>query len=107
MDFNPADLMKNIQSMQTQMKDVQGKLKTLNATGTSGGGLVKIEINGEMEVTNVTLDPIVVDSRDIEMLQDLIIAAMNSAQSNIKDIIQSEMADSTGINMPFDLNGFK
>lgn len=107
MDFNPADFMKNIKSMQSQMKDVQSKLKKLTASGSSGGGLVKIEMNGEMEVISVTIDPIAVDPRDIDMLQDLIIAAMNSAQSNIKDKIQKEMSDTTGINMPFDLNGFK
>lgn len=105
MDFNPADLMKNIKNMQSQMKDVQGKLKELSAEGSSGGGLVKIEMNGEMEVTKIVIDPIAVDSRDIDMLQDLIIAAMNSVQSNIKDKIQKEMSGATGINIPFDLNG--
>lgn len=105
MDFNPADFMKNIKNMQSQMKDVQSKLKELTAQGTSGGGLVKIEMNGEMEVTKVTIDPIAVDPRDIDMLQDLIIAAMNSAQSNIKEKIQSEMSGATGFNIPFDLNG--
>lgn len=107
MDFNPADLMSNLKNMQTQMKGVQGKLKELSATGSSGGGLVKIEINGEMEVEKVILDPIAVDPRDIDMLQDLIIAAMNSAQSNIKEKIEKEMAGATGIKMPFDLSGLK
>ncbi|OQY39322.1 MAG: hypothetical protein B6229_03955 [Spirochaetaceae bacterium 4572_7] len=107
MDFNPADLMKNIKSMQSQMKDVQGKLRHLTAEGSSGGGLVKIEMNGEMEVKKIELDPIAVDSRDIEMLQDLILAAFNSVQANIKDKIKDEMGDATGIKMPFDLNGFK
>ncbi len=107
MDFNPADLMKNLKNMQSQMKDVQGKLKHLTAVGSSGGGLVQIELNGEMEVVKVTLDPIAVDPRDIDMLQDLIIAAMNSAQANIKDKIQNEMSESSGFKMPFDLNGMK
>lgn len=99
--------MKNIKNMQSQMKDVQSKLKKLTATGSSGGGLVKIEMNGEMEVISVVIDPIAVDPRDIDMLQDLIIAAMNSAQTNIKDKIQKEMSGATGLNMPFDLSGFK
>ncbi len=107
MDFNPADLMKNIQNIQSQMKDVQGKLKDLSATGSSGGGLVKVEINGEMQVVKVDIDPIAVDPRDIEMLQDLVIAAINSAQSNIKDVIQKEMPIPDGMNMPFDLSGLK
>lgn len=105
MEFNPADLMKNFKNIQNQMKDVQGKLKELEAEGSSGGGLVKIIVNGEMEVQSVKLDPIAVDPRDIDMLQDLIIAAMNSAQYNIKDKIQKEMGGSTGMNIPFDLNG--
>lgn len=107
MEFNPSDLMNNLKDMQVQMKDVQGKLKTIIAEGSSGGGLVKIEINGEMHIEKVILDPIAVDSRDIEMLQDLIIAAMNSAQSNIKEKIEKEMAGATGIKIPFDLSGFK
>lgn len=105
MDFNPADLMNNIKKMQSQMKDVQSKLKDLSAIGSSGGGLVKIELNGEMEVKNVELDPIAVDARDIDMLQDLIIAAMNNAQSNIKEKIQQEVG-SAG-NLPFDFGAFK
>lgn len=105
MDFNPADLMKNIKNMKTQMSDVQSKLQELSATGSSGGGLVKIEINGEMQVKKVELDPIAVDSRDIDMLQDLIIAAMNNAQSNIKDKIQQEVGSAS--NLPFDLGAFK
>jgi len=107
MDFNPSDFMNNIKNMQSQMKDVQGQLKELTSEGTSGGGLVKIVINGEMKVQKVTLDPIAVDSRDIDMLQDLIIAAMNSAQSNIKEKIEKEMSNATGIKMPFDLSGLK
>lgn len=105
MDFNPADFMKNIKNMQSQMKDVQEKLKELTAEGSSGGGLVKVEMNGEMEVTNITIDPIAVDKRDIDMLQDLIIAAMNSVQANIKEKIQKEMAGAAGLNIPFDFGG--
>lgn len=103
MNFNPADLMKNFKNIQSQMKDVQEKLKNLTAEGQSGGGLVKVTINGEMKVVDITLDPIAVDPRDIPMLQDLIIAAFNSAQDNIKDKIQSEMSSATG--MPFDIPG--
>lgn len=105
MNFNPDDLMKNIKNIQSQMKDVQGKLKDITAEGSSGGGLVKIQMNGEMEVIKVTLDPIAVDSRDVDMLQDLIVAAMNSVQSNIKDKIQNEIGDATGFNIPFDFGG--
>lgn len=105
MDFNPADLMKNISNMQSQMNDVQDKLKDLSAVGSSGGGLVKIEINGEMEVKKVLLDPIAVDPRDIDMLQDLIISAMNNAQSNIKEKIKEEVGPAG--KMPFDFGAFK
>lgn len=105
MDFNPADMLKNFKNIQEQMKDVQGKLKDITAEGSSGGGLVKVTINGEMEMISIKLDTIAVDPRDIEMLQDLIIAAFNSAQSNIKEKIQSEMAGATGLNIPFDLGG--
>lgn len=107
MDFNPSDLMNNLKGMQSQMKDVQGKLKEISAEGSSGGGLVKIVMNGEMKVEKILLDPITVDTRDIDMLQDLIIAAMNSAQENIKEKIEKEMTGATGLKMPFDFGGFK
>ena len=99
MNFNPADIMKNI-------KEVQKNIVDVTAEGSSGGGLVKIELNGELQMTNITIDPIAVDPRDIDMLQDLIIAAMNSAQANIKEKIKDKMSESTGINLPFDLKGF-
>ncbi len=105
MEFNPADLMENIKNMQSQMKKVQGNLKNITADGSSGGGLVKIEMNGEMNVNKIVIDPIAVDPEDINMLQDLIIAAFNSAQSNIKEKIQKEMPVPAGLNMPFDLGG--
>ena len=105
MNFNPADIMKNMQNMQSQMKDMQTKLKFIKAIGLSGGGLVKVEINGELKVENISIDPVAVDPRDISMLQDLIIAAFNSAQENIKEKIQNEMGSIS--NLPFDLSGLK
>ena len=107
MNFNPAELMENIKNMQSKMQDFQGKLKDITAEGSSGGGLVKVTINGEMEVTKIILDPIAVNPQDIEMLQDLILAALNSAHSNIKDSIKGGMGDAAGMDLPFDLNGFK
>ncbi|MBN2618177.1 MAG: YbaB/EbfC family nucleoid-associated protein [Spirochaetales bacterium] len=107
MNFNPADFMGNIKDMQNKMKDVQSKLKNITSEGISGGGLVKVQMNGDLNVLSVKIDPIAVDPRDIEMLQDLIIAAMNSAQSNIKEKIEKEMLENTGIKLPFDFNGFK
>ncbi|QEN04793.1 YbaB/EbfC family nucleoid-associated protein [Thiospirochaeta perfilievii] len=107
MDFNPAELMKNISNMKSQMKDVQEKLKNIKATGSSGGGLVKIEMNGEMVIEKITLDPIAVDPRDIDMLQDLIIAAINNAQANAKDKIQQEIGSAANLDLPFDFGGLK
>jgi len=105
MNFNPADLMNNLKNMQSQMKDVQEKLKNITATGSSGGGLVKVEINGDLKIRKIKIDPIAVDPRDVEMLQDLVIAAINSAQENIKEKIQSEVGLPSNLNMPFDFNG--
>lgn len=107
MNFNPADLMNNIKNMQSQMKDVQSKLHTISAEGSSGGGLVKIVMNGEMIVQKITIDPICVDQRDIVMLQDLIIAAMNSAHANIKEKIQEEVGLPGNLDIPFDFGGLK
>lgn len=105
MNFNPLDLMKNLQNMQSQMGDLQEKLKKLTCKGSSGGGLVEITINGQMEVISVKLDPLCVDSRDIKMLEDLIQSAFIAASTNIKEKIKNEMTGD--MNIPPEMAGFQ
>jgi DNA-binding YbaB/EbfC family protein len=101
MDINPFDLLKNAQKLQEQMGSFQARLGDISATGSSGGGMVELDINGRMEVTAVRIAPEVVDPKDIEMLQDLILAAFTSAVDKIKEAINAEMGALAGsLGMP-------
>jgi DNA-binding YbaB/EbfC family protein len=91
------DFMKNLQDVQSRMGDMQEKLKEISATGSAGGNLVQVEMNGHMEVLSVKLDPLCVDPRDITMLEDLIKSAIVAATANVKDKIKTEMAGELNI----------
>lgn len=82
--MNPMDMFKNIQELQSQMSGMQDKLKSVSVTGTSGGDMVQITMNGAMEVTGVRISPEAVDPEDIKMLEDLILAAFTDAGIKIK-----------------------
>lgn len=104
MNINPLEFMKNMQDMQSKMGDMQEKLKLVSATGSAGGGLVEIVMNGKMEVVSVKLDPLCVDPRDIKMLEDLIQSAFVSVSENIKEKIKNEVAGD--LNIPPGMAGF-
>jgi DNA-binding YbaB/EbfC family protein len=99
MNINPLEFVKNLQQMQDQMKGVQDKLKDVKATGSAGGDLVKVTINGQMEIEDIKLDPIAVDPRDVAMLEDLILSAITGATQSIKEKIQSEVSSDTMADM--------
>ncbi len=101
MNINPFDMLKNFGNIQGELAKVQEDLKSLNATGSAGGGIVKVTLNGKMEMTSIELDPIAVDPRDIAMLQDLIVAATSDASSRIQDLIKEKMGPMLGgLNIP-------
>jgi DNA-binding YbaB/EbfC family protein len=89
--INPLDILKNVQKLQEQMGSFQEKLVEISETGSAGGGMVEVEINGKMEVLAVRISPEVVDPNDIQMLQDLIAAAVTSALEKINARIKNEM----------------
>jgi DNA-binding YbaB/EbfC family protein len=94
-----AGLMKQAQQMQEKMKSMQDEVAKMQVTGESGGGMVKVTVNGAHEVISVSIDPEVMD--DKEMLEDLIVAALNSANSRIAQESQAKMAAVTGgLNIP-------
>lgn len=68
--MNPFDMLKNINSLKDQLGTMQSELQEITATGSAGGNIVNVTINGKFEITNVKLDPICVDPRDVQMLQD-------------------------------------
>jgi DNA-binding YbaB/EbfC family protein len=91
MQINPFDILKNAQKIQEQMGAFQEKLGTVSATGSSGGGMVRITVSGRMEVLSLRIAPEAVRSQDVEMLQDLIVAAFASALENVKEAIGREI----------------
>jgi len=102
--MNPMDMFKNFKDLQDKMGEAQEKMKTLRAEGLSGGDLVKVVIDGTMEVVSVNIDPIAVDPRDVKMLEELIGAAFTDAVRKMRDILQKEMTQMAGgMNLPFNI----
>lgn len=99
--MNPFDMLKNLNSMKDQLKEAQEKLEGLTATGSSGGNMVKVTINGKFEMQKIELDPICVDNRDVPMLQDLIVAASHDANVKMQEIIKTQLGPMVqGLNIP-------
>ena len=95
-------LMKQAQKMQNDMAKAQEKLKEMKVEGVAGGGMVKVVATGGNEIVDIQINPEVVDPEDVEMLQDLILAAINEAMKNASELASSEMSKVTGgIKMPF------
>ena len=96
MPGNMANLMKQAQKMQRQMEEQAKELETKEYTATAGGGAVEVTMNGKREVLRVKLEEEVVDPEDIEMLQDLIVAATNEALRKVDEESNSAMSKLTG-----------
>lgn len=94
--MNPMDMLKNFQNIQSKIGEAQEKLKEIRVTGTAGGDMVRVEMTGEFQVTSVEISSEAVDPNDIEMLQDLMLAAFTNATSNVKEKIREEMSSLTG-----------
>jgi nucleoid-associated protein EbfC len=96
-----ANLMKQANQMQMKMKKAQEDLAQKEFTGTAGGGAVNVTVNGENKIIALTINPDVVKEGDVEMLQDLILAAVNDANKTAKDETAKEMSKITGgMNIP-------
>ncbi len=104
--MNPMDILKNVQQLQSRMSEAQSKLKEITVEGSAGGDMVRVELNGEFTVTRVTISPEAVDPDDVEMLQDLVLAAFSDASYKVRERIQQEMSSVTGgLNLPPGLFG--
>ncbi|MCQ2573194.1 MAG: YbaB/EbfC family nucleoid-associated protein [Treponema sp.] len=86
--MNPFELLKNAGAIKEQLENVQGQLESISATGSSGGRMVEVTLNGKFEMTDIHLDPICVDNRDVKMLEDLIKAAQHDAMTKIQEKIK-------------------
>ena len=99
MDMNK--LMKKAQKMQAKMSEMQEELENKTYEATSGGGAVKALVNGKKEVLDLQIDEDVVDPEDVEMLEDLILAAINKAMSEATEELNEKMGQMTGgMNLP-------
>ena len=94
-------MMKQVQKMQKDMEKMQKELEERTVEATVGGGVVKVIANGKKELLEIEIEPEVVDPEDIEMLQDLILAAVNEALNNADEMVAAEMQKITGgMNIP-------
>ena len=91
MNINPFDILKNAQKIQEQMGTLQERLGTLTITGSAGGGMTEIDMNGRMEVLAVRIAPEAMAGGDREMIQDLVAAALNNALEKVKEAVNREM----------------
>lgn len=91
-----GDMMKQMQKMQAKMEEIQKELENKRVEGSSGGGMVKVVANGKQEILEIKIDPEVVNKEDVEMLEDLILAAVNQAKEKSQEIQSEEMAKLTG-----------
>jgi DNA-binding YbaB/EbfC family protein len=89
-------LMKQAQKMQSQLLKVQEEMATRTVEATSGGGMVTVKANGRQEILSIRIEPEVVNPEDLDMLQDLIVAAVNEAFKKAQEMMTEEMGKITG-----------
>jgi DNA-binding YbaB/EbfC family protein len=98
---NMGNIMKQVQQFQNNMAKLQEELADKTVEATAGGGMVTAVANGKREIVSITIDPEVVDPEDLEMLQDLVQAAVNDALTRAKAMESEEMGKLTaGLNLP-------
>ena len=100
--MNMNNLLKQAQKMQADMEKSQAELEEKEVEASVGGGAVIVKMNGKKEVTDIEIKPEVVDPDDVEMLQDLVLSAVNQAIREIEEIQKAQMSKYTGgMNLPF------
>ncbi|OZM55730.1 YbaB/EbfC family nucleoid-associated protein [Lottiidibacillus patelloidae] len=98
---NMGNMMKKMQKMQKEMAKAQEELKDKTVEATAGGGMVTVIANGHKEIMEVIIKEDVVDPEDVEMLQDLVLAATNEALKQVDEMVNASMGKFTqGMNMP-------
>ncbi len=96
-----GNIMKQAQQMQRRMAEMQGELENKQVEASAGGGMVTAVVNGKQQLLELKIDPTVVDPEDVEMLQDLVTAAVNEAIKQSQQMAQEEMGKITGgMNIP-------
>jgi DNA-binding YbaB/EbfC family protein len=93
---NLGQLMKQAQEMQSRMQEMQANLASVEIEGAAGGGMVKVTVNGKGEMRRLKLDPSLVDPKEVEVLEDLVVAAFNDAKAKVEAHVAGEMQKLTG-----------
>ena len=93
---NLGQMMKQAQAMQAKMAEMQEKLGQIEVTGQSGAGMVKATLNGKSELRRLKIDPSLVDPNEVEVMEDLIVAAVNDAKLKVEEAVAEEMKQVTG-----------
>jgi len=94
-------LMKQAQDMQKKMEAIKGELAQKEIKVTSGGGMVELVISGQQEIKEIHIEPDIIDPEDKEMLEDLVLAAVNEGIRQSKEMVNEEMSKLTGgLNLP-------
>lgn len=98
---NMSQMMKQVKKMQQQMAKAQQELEKKEVIGTAGGGVVKVTVNGQKQVKGIEISPEVVDPDDVEMLQDLVLAAIQDAMKQVDELMEKDLGRLTqGLNIP-------
>ncbi|WP_099192425.1 YbaB/EbfC family nucleoid-associated protein [Tepidibacter mesophilus] len=101
MGGNMNNMLKQVQKMQKEMEKMQGQLEEKEVEASVGGGAVVVKVNGKKEILDIAIKPEVVDPDDIEMLQDLVLTAVNEALRSADEMVNSQMSKVTGgLNLP-------
>ena len=95
--MNMNQLMKQAQQMQAQLAEAQEKAKDIEVEASAGGGMVKVKATGEMQISSITIDPEAIDPEDVDLLQDMLLAAVNDALSSASEATNNEVASATGL----------
>ena len=93
---NIGNIMKQAQKMQAQMAKVQEELAQKTVEASAGGGMVTVVVTGKQEIMSITIEPEVIDASDKEMLQDLVVAAVNEGLRKSQEMVSEEMKKITG-----------
>ncbi len=93
---NLADMMKQAQMLQARMSEMQECLADVEVTGAAGGGMVQVTLSGKVEARKVKIDPSLAGPEDVEVLEDLIVAAFNDAKAKVEAQVAEKMSELTG-----------
>ena len=108
MNIDPNELMKNVQGLQGRMNEVQSKLTAMRVTGFAGGDMVKIELNGHMQVIDIRISREAIDPEDTQITEDLVKSAFNDAVQRIRERINEEISSiAGGLGLPGNFPGMQ